>query len=141
MKITLCASAKFFDKLLEIKLALESKGFEIFLPSMQDYHYLEETALLKIQKNLIRDHFKKIDQSDAIYVANYDKNDINGYVGGSVLLEMGKAFDKGIPIFFMNQVPEKISYREEILAMQPIIIGRDWNNIKETLNDNLHHKK
>ena len=41
---------------------------------------------------------------------------------------MGKAFDKKIPIYLMNDVP-KISYREEIIAMQPIVIGEDWDKI------------
>jgi len=103
--ITLCSSAKFFDKLNEIKIALEKQGYEVFLPSMTDYHGLEETALAKIQNNLIRDHFDKISKSNAIYVANYEKNGVKGYIGGSVLLEMGMAFSKKIPIFLMNEIP------------------------------------
>ena len=129
MKITLCSSAKFFPKLNEIKEALENKGHEVFLPSMTDYHHLEETALAKLQYDLIRDHFAKIDKSDAILVANFEKNNVKGYIGGSALIEMAKAFDKGIPIFLMNDIPE-IGYREEIIAMQPIIIGTDWEKIK-----------
>jgi hypothetical protein len=34
------------------------------------------------------DHFKKIENSDAILVVNYHKNGIDGYVGGSVLMEI-----------------------------------------------------
>lgn len=127
MRITLCSSARFFDRLYEIKEELEKLGHEVFLPSMKNYHSLEETALAKIQYNLIKDHFKKIDNSDAILVANFDK-DIKGYIGGSALIEMAKAFDKGIPIFLMNPIPE-ISYKEEIKAMKPIIIGMDFKKI------------
>lgn len=131
MRITLCSSARFFDRLLNIKKEMEERGHEVFLPSMTDYHELEETALAKIQYNLIKDHFKKIGQSDAIFVANYDKNGIKGHIGGSCLLEMGKACDKGIPIFLLNNIPEQSSYREEIIAMQPIVMGEEWDKITE----------
>jgi len=127
MKITLCSSARFFERLYEIKEELEKQGHEVFLPSMKNYHDLEETALAKIHYNLIKDQFKKIDNSDAIFVANFDK-DIKGYIGGSCLLEIGKAFDKGIPIYLLNEIPD-ISYKEEIKAMKPIVIGMDFKKI------------
>ncbi|MGD0728795.1 MAG: hypothetical protein ABR981_01845 [Candidatus Micrarchaeaceae archaeon] len=133
MKITLCSSAKFFDKLYKIKEELEKRGYEVFLPSMQDFHHLEETALAKIQYDLIRDHFRKIDKSNAIYVANYDKNGIEGYIGGGALLEMGKAFDKEIPIFLMKDIPRQISYREELIALKPIVIGENWELLDKHL--------
>ena len=76
MIITLCSSAKFFERLRDIEKELTSRGLEVLLPSMTDYHNLTEDALAKIQYDLIRDHFQKIDRSDAIYVANYSKNGI-----------------------------------------------------------------
>lgn len=130
MIIALCSSSKFFNKLPEIKKEMEAIGHEVLLPDMKDYHHLSEDSLAKIQYDLIRKHFKKIDNSDAIYVANYEKNGIEGHIGGNCFLEMGKAFDKGIPIFLLNNLPEKLSYREELLAMQPIVIGKDWEKIK-----------
>ena len=133
MKIVLCSSAKYFDKLIVIQKQLEKKGHEVLLPSMEDYHHLEETALAKIQCHLIKEHFHKINESDAIYIANYDKNDIEGYIGGNSFLEMGKAFDMGIPIFLMKDIPKGISYREEILALQPIVIGEDFDKINHSL--------
>jgi len=135
MKITLCGSAKFFDRLYDIKRELESRDYEILLPSMTNYHHLEESALAKIQYNLIKDHFEKINASDAIYVANYDKNGIAGYIGGNSFLEIGKAFDKGIPIFLMNEIPKELSYKEELIAMQPRVIGTNWDSIDEILKN------
>ncbi len=140
MKITLCSSAKFFDKLYQIKEELEKREYEVFLPSMQDFHHLEETALAKIHYDLIRDHFGKIDKSDAIYVANYDKNGIEGYIGGNVFLEMGKAFDKGIPIFLIKDVPKQVSYREELIALKPIVVGESWEMIDKNLRGKSKHR-
>jgi hypothetical protein len=133
MKITLCSSAKFFDNLWDIKKSLEELGHEVLLPSMKDFHHLREDSLAKIQYDLINEHFRKIDQSHAVYVANYDKNSIAGYIGGNSFLEMGLAFYRKIPIFLLNNIPQQISYREELIALKPIVVGEDWNKLDNIL--------
>ncbi len=133
MKITLCSSATFFKKLRNIKKSLEEKGYEVLLPSMEDFHHLDEDSLAKIQHNLINEHFRKINQSQAIYVANYNKNQIAGYIGGNSLLEMGLAFYRKIPIFLLNDIPQQISYREELIALKPIVVGESWDKIDSIL--------
>lgn len=127
--ICLCSSRKFFDRLKVVKGKLEKIGYEVILPSMkniQDDFFTEngrETEFAKIHHDLIKNHFKKINGSDAILVCNYNKKGIQGYIGGNTLIEMSKAFDKEIPIFLLNPIP-KINYRAEILAMQPIILEK-----------------
>lgn len=131
MKITICSSSTFYDKLWAIKDELEKINYEVLLPSME-YNDKREDAKLKIELNLIRVHFAKIEESDAIYVANYDKNGVKGYIGGNCFLEIGKAFDCGLPIFMLNDIPEML-YKDELTAMQPIIIGCDWKRINDYL--------
>ena len=133
MKITLCSSAKFFEKLWDIKKSLEEIGHEVLLPSMKDFHHLDEDSLAKVQYDLINEHFQKIDQSQAVYVANYDKNGIAGYIGGNSFLEMGLAFYRKIPIFLLNDIPQQVSYREELIALKPIVVGEDWNKLDDIL--------
>ncbi|PIZ50986.1 hypothetical protein COY27_05005 [Candidatus Woesearchaeota archaeon CG_4_10_14_0_2_um_filter_33_13] len=133
MIITLCSSAKFFEKLWEIKKSLEERGHEVLLPSMKDFHHLEESSLAKIQHDLINEHFQKIEQSQAVYIANFDKNGIAGYIGGNSLLEMGLAFYKKIPIFLLNNIPQQLNYKEEIIALNPIVIGKDWDKLGQVL--------
>jgi len=128
-KICLCSSRKFFDRLRSVEEELKELGYKVLLPSMnniQDDFYFKdgrETEFAKIHYDLIRNHFKKIDESDALLVCNFDKEGVSGYIGGSMLMEMTKAFDKGIPIFLTHPVP-KIDYRAEILAMQSIVINK-----------------
>jgi len=128
-KICLCSGRKFFDKLNQIKGELERLGYGVLLPSMiniQDDSYFKEgreTEFAKVHYDLIRDHFKKIDESDAILVCNFDKEGVKGYIGGGVLMEMVKAFDGNKAIFLTHPVPQ-MSYRAEILAMQPIILNK-----------------
>ncbi len=131
MRITLCSSAKFFDRLNTIRKELESRGYEIFFPHIWDWSGKSEDEIRKVQHDLIKDHFKKIEESDAVFVANYEKNGVYGYIGGNVFLEMGKAFDKGIPIFLLNDIPKESSYREELLALQPIVIGENWEKLEK----------
>ncbi|MBN2566776.1 hypothetical protein JXB02_01665 [Candidatus Woesearchaeota archaeon] len=133
MKITLCSSAKFFEKLWDIKKSLEEIGHEVLLPSMKDFHHLGEDSLAKIQYDLINEHIQKIDSSHAVYVANYDKNGIAGYIGGNSFLEMGLAFYRKIPIFLLNDIPQQVSYREELIALKPIVVGEDWNKLDDIL--------
>jgi len=133
MKITLCSSANFFEKLWDIKKSLEEIGHEVLLPSMKDFHHLGEDSLAKIQYDLINEHFQKIDQSHAVYVANYDKNGIVGYIGGNSFLEMGLAFYRKIPIFLLNEIPQQVSYREELIALKPIVVGENWNKLDDIL--------
>ena len=133
MKITLCSNAKFFEKLWNIKKSLQEKGYEVLLPSMKDFHHLNEDSLAKIQYDLINEHFQKIDQSHAVYVANYDKNGIVGYIGGNSFLEIGLAFYRKIPIFLLNDIPQQVSYREELIALKPIVVGEDWDKLDDIL--------
>lgn len=133
MKITLCSSAKFFETLWNIKKSLEERGYEVLLPSMKDFHHLGEDSLAKIQCDLINEHFQKIDQSHAVYVANYDKNGIAGYIGGNSFLEMGLAFYRKIPIFLLNDIPQQVSYREELIALKPLVVGEDWDRLDDIL--------
>jgi len=134
-KICLCSSRKFFDRLWPIKEELERLGYDVLLPSMKNFqdNFLkqkgEEDARNKIHYDLIRKHFKKIDESDAIVVCNFEKKGIKGHIGGNSFMEMSKAFDKGIPIFLLNSIPQ-VNYRDEIVAMQPIVIS-DLCGIKE----------
>ncbi len=145
MKITLCSSASFFDKLDSVRVILENRGYIIFFPHVWNWNEKSEEEISKVQHDLIKRHFKNIDESDALYVANYEKNGTSGYIGGSVLLEMGKAFDKGIPIFLMYDVPQDVKYREELLALQPIVIGENWEKldmvIKSCSNSYTAHRK
>lgn len=134
-RITLCSSAKFYTELKLIAEELIKEGYEVLLPSMKDYHELGEDALAKIQYNLIRNHFEKIDKSDAIYVLNLEKNGMKGYIGGNVLMEISHAFYKKIPIYMYQSYSEDLPYKEELRAMQPIIMGKEWNKLNEvTIN-------
>ncbi|PLX24895.1 hypothetical protein C0580_03640 [Candidatus Parcubacteria bacterium] len=143
MKITICSSLAFSKEIGEIAEKLKSLGHEVLLPatsekilaglidaSQIEKEKQEGTASERsIKNNAIVNHHKKIELSDAILALNYDKNGIKNYVGGSVFLEIGFAFVLGKKIFLLNNIPD-VSYKDEIVAMQPTIINNDLNKIK-----------
>ena len=110
MKITICGSIAFQDEVLSVKEKLEKLGHEVKvwplkledgkgqLISAKEYYKIRKIAaddekwVWDRKAEAVLRHFNKVDWSDAILVANYDKNDVKGYIGGNTLMEMGLAF-------------------------------------------------
>ncbi len=88
----------------------------------------EAKVAAKIQHDFIREHFKKIEKSDAILVLNYDKKGIQHYIGGNTFLEIGLAYWLGKKMFLLNPIPD-MDYITELHAMQPVVIHGDLSKI------------
>ena len=143
MKITICSSLSFVNKIKEISEKLKNLNHEVLLPRTAELIIKGELTQDQINKekgteafshriiknDAIKFHCSKIKNSDSILVLNYDKNNVKNYIGGAVFLEIGFAhiFDK--KIFLLNEIPE-INYKDEILAVQPIILNGDLLKIK-----------
>ncbi len=140
MKITICGSIKFADKLVEIYRELEKMGHE---PMMHEEMFgIADGTAKKLIENISIDHAKTkkennfikwwhdcIKSGDAILVCNFDKNGIKNYIGGNTLMEIGFAHVNSKKIFLLNPIPENVSYVDEIKAMADVILGGDLNKI------------
>jgi hypothetical protein len=127
MKITICSSMTFLDRILIVKGQLEDLGHEVLVPEMSEaFDYTSASVEQRIQRkrqyDLIRRHWNKIREGDAILVLNYDKDGVSNYVGGNSFLEMGFAHVLSKPIYLLNPVPD-MAYRSEMAAMDPVVIG------------------
>jgi nucleoside 2-deoxyribosyltransferase len=112
MKIAICASMVFAEKMLEVK------------------RQLEELAVHdKNEHDAIRKFWEIIKKSDAILVLNYDRKGIRNYIGGNTLMEIGFAHVLNKPIFLMNPIPDIEYYRSEIEAVSPVILEQNLNLI------------
>jgi predicted RNA-binding protein with PUA domain len=143
MKIAICGSLSFAKEMDEIRKKLENLGHKVFVPysaekilkgeysSKEIEKKKDEGSFnsLVIQNDAIREWHKVIEKIDAILVVNYDKKGIKNYIGGNSFLEIGFAHVLHKKIFLLNPVPE-ISYKEEIVSMQPIVINNDFSLIK-----------
>jgi nucleoside 2-deoxyribosyltransferase len=83
----------------------------------------------KLKGEAITKHFRKIDQSDAILVTNYEKKGIENYIGGNTFLEIGYAFGTGKKVYILHDLPTESAYKEEILGMRPHVLQGDISNI------------
>lgn len=132
MKIAICGSMFVASKMLEVKKELEKLGHIVELPqnteSYADGTFKEENKWEKLKDDVLRKYFNKIGESDAILVINEDKNNIKNYIGGNSLLELGFAHVQMKRKFLLNPIPE-ISYKDEIEAMEPIVLNGDLSKI------------
>lgn len=132
MKIFIAGSMKFAKEMLNAKSELEKIGHEIFTPidaeQCVDNPNLSDNVEYCIEKDIIRHHFKIIENCDVILVLNHDKNGISGYVGGNTLMDMGIAHFLNKKVFMLNSIPD-MNYSVEIKIMQPIILNGDLSKI------------
>jgi hypothetical protein len=138
MKITICGSMAFADRLVEIYNMLKEMGHEPVvhenLFSVADgtaeeiRHYDSEHHEVKKKYDYIRAWHKLIARSDAVLICNFDNKGISNHIGGNTFLEMGFAHVENKRIFLLNPVPDN-DFKDEILAMDPVILNGDIDKI------------
>jgi nucleoside 2-deoxyribosyltransferase len=138
MKITILGSLKFADKIVNIYRQLESIGHTPIIhehmfgivdgtaPQLKDNIEHHE---IKKKYDFIKAWYKLILDSDAVLVCNFDKNDIQNYIGGNTLMEIGFAYVNNKKIFLFNPIPD-LPYKDEILTMYTQIINGDLTKIR-----------
>ncbi len=139
----------FYYQFLELKKELEKMGHTVLTPELEfkvsgddssvgaffDQHggvdaFPPDHEVWKKKGNAILAHFKKIDQSDAVLITNWEKKGVSNYIGANGFLEMGYAFANGKKVFILNDIPAQSVFKEEILGIQPVLLGGDLSLIK-----------
>jgi hypothetical protein len=136
MKVAICASMVFAEKMVQAKRQLEEIGHIAFISQFAE-GYLgknekEKEKLAVHDKNehdAIRKFWSIIKKSDAVLVLNYDRKGIKNYIGGNTLMEIGFAHVLNKKIFLMNPIPDIEFYRSEIEAVRPVILEQDLHKI------------
>lgn len=137
MKICICCSLSFTDEVKKIADRLHGLGHEVLLPNgviIDAIHKPDfEPAEAKRGNgyDFVREHFKKIEESDAILVCNFTKNGIDNYVGANTFLEMGFAYCVKKPIYALNPLPDYKYINDELLNFDVMVINGDLSEIKE----------
>jgi hypothetical protein len=143
MKIDICGSLNFTYEIKKVADDLKDLDFDVVIPISSEKILKKEFSLEEIKKekengkfseraikfDSIRAYWNIIKNSDAILMANFEKNKIKDYIGGNSFLEMGFAHILNKKIFILNDIPEMI-YTDEIKAMQPIVLNGDLKKIK-----------
>jgi hypothetical protein len=141
MKIMICGSMTFAKEMIEAKEKLEKLGYNVKIPidahdivnGKHDSNDLKANFKYCLENDIMRLHFKFIEESDAILILNYDKSDIKGYMGTSSLMELALAYHLSKKMFLLYPVPDHSNHRwaHEVMIMQPIILDGDLSKIKE----------
>lgn len=143
MKIAICVSLDFTNQINDFNKKLINLGHETIMPKTAEMvlnggvtfeQIMKEKESGEISKRAIRQnsikyYFEIIKNVDAILVLNFDKKGVKNYIGGNVFLEMGFAHVLNKKIFLLNGIPD-ISYKDEIVAMQPMILNGDLSKIQ-----------
>lgn len=135
MRIVICCSADFYKRSNDIDDKLRSMGYEVLVPHTSeimrqngDYdvsHYktwFGNAGDYHKKAALMRGHFDKIAEGDAVLVINDEKHGKPDYIGGNVLMEMALAFHLHKPIYLLNDIPQESAFLEEILGMGPVAL-------------------
>jgi len=144
MKIVICGSIDATYEIKKIADELETMGHKTEIPltsqrilngelTLDEFKKEKEANgdgfVRKVKDDVIRRYYELIRNSDAVLVANYPKKGIKDYIGGNTFLEMGFAHVLEKKIYLLNPIPE-IGYKDEILAMEPVVLGGDLGGIQ-----------
>jgi NTP pyrophosphatase (non-canonical NTP hydrolase) len=137
MKIVVGGSMTFAKEQLEAKGVLESMGYEVLVtddignhvnnPSIKE-NFKEELEFC-LRNDIVRSFFNKIRDTDAYLVVNKEKKGIRGYLGASVLMEMGLAYYLGKKVFLLEEIDVSQSYAMEVAIINPVVLGGDLSKV------------
>jgi len=94
------------------------------LSETRDWPTFSDDEIIKTKGWLIRRQIANIAKAKAVLIANYYKNGVDNYIGSNTFLELGVGFIYAKPLYLLNEVPKQDN-REEILALEPIVLNGD----------------
>lgn len=125
---------------MDLRGELGELGHVVFLPPEIQLHLenpkfiddLDANLKYALKNDIMMKAFNSINKSDGILVVNHHKNNINGYIGAAVLMEIAIACYLGKRIFLLNELPsiKKARWVVEVKLMRPVVINGDLTKIK-----------
>ena len=130
----------FIKEIVRIKKQLEDLGNDAKIPHGSEPHLtdgtfvdnLEENYQFCVKNGIMTQCFNQVVENDAILVINKKRNNIEGYIGTSTLMEMAIAHHFKKKIFLLKKIPsyKKARWAHEVAIMRPIIINGDLSIVK-----------
>ncbi len=139
MKILLHASLDFANEMLQVKQYLEQyKNITVLLPNLTRYQHIrdengDDITFTKIKNQLIRQNINLVTECDILLILNPTHRNVKNYIGGNSFLEMTLAFYLNKAIYLLNDIPNNMSYTEEIKAFYPKVVYSIDNFLKEVI--------
>lgn len=140
MKIMICGSMSFAKEMIEAQKKLEKLGHSVLIPvdsneiANKEHNHDDLEADYKhcVEKNILERCHKLIEQSDAILVLNYEKNNIKGYIGACTLMDIAitKYLKKKLFLLYPPPHHNEQRWAHEIRILQPTILNGNLKNLK-----------
>lgn len=126
--IVIIGSSKFLDKIEKLKDYLINKGYNV-IEYPKKINHLDE----KVYINRYKSFFSALDSADEIFVANFDKNEIRGYVGAESFAELSFIVANNVlknenrKIYLLNKPSEEVSSYFELNSFIKLGIIKIWD--------------
>jgi hypothetical protein len=134
MTITICGSCSFAKEMGKAAEYLNKKGHKVYTPeplvteeSYQENYSRED--LLNMKPVWTKNHFKKIENSDAILILNHEKKGIKGYFGSNTLMELSVAFFLQKKIFLLYPFKDNHPHYEELVGIDSVVLHGNLDSI------------
>ncbi len=121
MIILVSASMRHTDKFAALQDSLEAAGHQATLPQTEE-------GLTKRQ--YIDEHMSRLQDSEALLLANFDDERGDGYIGASCFFEAGWAFALGKPVYTLQPIDTTSPFAEDLMAIDCQVINGDMSKIK-----------
>jgi len=130
MTITICGSMSCFAGIQKLQHQLEASGHRVLIPSLEgadmDYAKLSQDEQVKLKAGFIQKHMTKIEQADAVLIANFAKNNQQqNYIRANTFLEMGMSYALNKPLYILHQIPWNQTNALEIAGLNPVELHED----------------
>lgn len=128
MKILIHASLDFKQAMVDARNYIEDNStHKVILPELTRYQDIrdvhgDDETFTKIKNRLTKENFQNVENCDVLLIINHSHREIKNYIGGNSFMEMVIAFYLKKPIYLLNDIPEGMSYTEEIKSLYPIVV-------------------
>jgi hypothetical protein len=103
--VCICGSMSFIDDMEGLRAILRSAGFAVTTPVRGERKIglsnIDDDEAMIIKRRYIDGYLDEIRKSDAVLIANYPKNGIEGYVGANALMEAAFGYALGLPVILL----------------------------------------
>jgi len=133
LKILIHASLDFKQAMIDAQKYIESNSMhKVVLPELTRYQDIrdvqgDDETFTNIKNRLTKENFKNVESSDILLILNYSHRGIKNYIGGNSFMEMVVASFLNKPIYLLNDIPENMTFTEEIKALYPMVV-KDLTN-------------
>lgn len=136
-RILIHASLDYKQDMIQAKKYIEENSdFYVTLPDLTRYQDIrdvqgDDETFTRIKNRLTKENLLNVANCDWLLILNFSHRGIENYIGGNSFMEMVIAFFLKKPIYLLNDIPEEMTYTEEIKSLYPVVVHSLSNFLKK----------